>query len=456
MNTSESKKRKATESNDETGQLKKKRKKKKRDNNKFKIVQNQGFECRENEKSDATTLKEVDIATRSTGLMEKALEKEHSEKLNNHKSKKETKKIIMNQSKEEDSNERKKKDKIKCVSDNRCYKSTDSTIQAAIDNKEIPSNLETMEVVNQSESKKAKKKKQREKKKGHGCEDNSTITNSGQVTLEANQKQKRRKKNQDMEQDHSIPYEEPVSEKNFENFKVTSKNIVLPSGLQSKSGIHEKMTKQLESSRFRWINEQLYTTTGKEAAEMFSKDPNLFDIYHRGFTNQVRLWPVNPVDKIIEWLKKRPVSEVVADFGCGEAAIAQSVANKVHSFDLVAKNKFITACDMAKVPLSPASVDVAVFCLSLMGTNLFDFLREAQRVLKPGGILKVAEVASRINDTSEFVKSLTIIGFKLQNEDSTNKMFVLFDFVKVQDNRKSVSASKLEGLRLKPCLYKKR
>ena len=65
------------------------------------------------------------------------------------------------------------------------------------------------------------------------------------------------------------------------------------------------MTKQLESSRFRWINEQLYTTTGKEAAEMFSEDPNLFDIYHKGFNNQVRLWPVNPVDKIIEWLKKR-------------------------------------------------------------------------------------------------------------------------------------------------------
>lgn len=45
----------------------------------------------------------------------------------------------------------------------------------------------------------------------------------------------------------------------------------------------------------------------------------------------------------------RPISNVVADFGCGEAAIAQSVANKVHSFDLVAKNKFVTACDMAKV-----------------------------------------------------------------------------------------------------------
>ena len=40
---------------------------------------------------------------------------------------------------------------------------------------------------------------------------------------------------------------------------------------------------------------------------------------------------------------------MVADFGCGEAVIAQRVTNEVHSFDLVAKNKFVTACNMAKV-----------------------------------------------------------------------------------------------------------
>ena len=38
---------------------------------------------------------------------------------------------------------------------------------------------------------------------------------------------------------------------------------------------------------------------------------------------------------------------MVADFGCGEAKIAQSVENVVHSFDLVALNKHVTSCDMA-------------------------------------------------------------------------------------------------------------
>lgn len=68
----------------------------------------------------------------------------------------------------------------------------------------------------------------------------------------------------------------------------------------------------------------------------------------------------------------------------------------------------------------------------------------------------MAEVTSRINDTAEFVRSLLRLGFKLENEDSTNKMFVLFDFVKVQYSKMSVSSGKLEGLKLKPCIYKKR
>ena len=37
--------------------------------------------------------------------------------------------------------------------------------------------------------------------------------------------------------------------------------------------------------------------------------------------------------------------------GCGEAKIAKNVEQKVHSFDLVAHNKFITACDMSQVLL---------------------------------------------------------------------------------------------------------
>jgi ribosomal RNA-processing protein 8 len=115
----------------------------------------------------------------------------------------------------------------------------------------------------------------------------------------------------------------------------------------------------------------------------FDRDTDAFKAYHDGFRNQVAKWPINPLDTIIKFIKSRPADLVVADFGCGEANLAKSVKNKVHSFDLVAADDdLVTQCDMKHVPLSNTSVDIAVFCLSLMGTNAVEFLCEAHRVLR--------------------------------------------------------------------------
>lgn len=76
---------------------------------------------------------------------------------------------------------------------------------------------------------------------------------------------------------------------------------------------------------------------------------------------------------------------VVADLGCGEARLAKYFDTlKVHSFDFVALNDLVTEANMANTNLPAASVDIAVFCLSLMGTNIKDYLREANRILKTG------------------------------------------------------------------------
>lgn len=81
---------------------------------------------------------------------------------------------------------------------------------------------------------------------------------------------------------------------------------------------------------------------------------------------------------------------IIADFGCGDAKLARAFPEiRVHSFDLVAVNEHVTACDMAHTNLTNGSVDLVVFCLSLMGTNLQSFVKEANRVLKTGYILIV-------------------------------------------------------------------
>ena len=111
----------------------------------------------------------------------------------------------------------------------------------------------------------------------------------------------------------------------------------------------------------------------------------------------------------------------IGDFGCGEARLAATLRSdkslkaqhRIHSFDLVAANSLITACDIAKVPLNASSLDIAVFCLSLMGTNFEDLLLEARRTLKIGGRLLIAEVQSRLPSVQEVIDMVVGLGFSM-------------------------------------------
>ncbi|XP_074228577.1 ribosomal RNA-processing protein 8 isoform X2 [Camelus bactrianus] len=219
--------------------------------------------------------------------------------------------------------------------------------------------------------------------------------------------------------------------------------------------LRARMAQRLDSARFRYLNEQLYSGPSSAAQRLFQEDPEAFLLYHRGFQSQVKKWPLQPVDRIARDLRQRPASLVVADFGCGDCRLASSIRNPVHCFDLASLDPRVTVCDMAQVPLEDESVDVAVFCLSLMGTNIRDFLEEANRVLKPGGLLKVAEVSSRFEDVRNFLGAVTKLGFKVISKDLTNSHFFLFDFQKTGAPRVGPKAQ-LSGLKLQPCLYKRR
>lgn len=234
------------------------------------------------------------------------------------------------------------------------------------------------------------------------------------------------------------------------NVKHKNRKFLLP--------LRERMLNQLKAARFRFINEQLYTSDVNDAQEIFKEDPGSFEAYHSGYKQQVRQWPVNPLDIIIKSLQARAKSGklIVADFGCGEAQLALSLpAARVHSFDLVAANDFVTVCNMAHTPLQADSVDVVVFCLSLMGTNLSGFIKEANRVLRQGGLMKIAEVESRFDDINRFVKTVERFGFEPVAQDLSHNLFYFLDFKKtnsISPKRKN----KLPELTLKPCLYKKR
>ena len=148
---------------------------------------------------------------------------------------------------------------------------------------------------------------------------------------------------------------------------------------------------------------------------------------------------------------------MIADLGCGEARLSRSVPNPVHSFDLVAVNEDVTVADIAHLPLEDASVDIVVFCLSLMGTNIRDFVFEASRILKIGGSLKVAELESRFHgedmSVDKFIQDVEKFGFQISWKDLKKDFFYFINFKKVTDVKKK---KKLPELSLKACIYKKR
>lgn len=123
--------------------------------------------------------------------------------------------------------------------------------------------------------------------------------------------------------------------------------------------------------------------------------------YHTGFRHQVLSWPTNPVEHYVSVFSSYPPKTIIADLGCGDAALAKGLLTKglsVISFDLVSDSKYVVEADVCtKIPLPGSEgsedekssgegqvVDVVVFALSLMGVNWLNSLREAWRILRPG------------------------------------------------------------------------
>ncbi|KAL7804377.1 methyltransferase domain-containing protein [Trichoderma afarasin] len=203
---------------------------------------------------------------------------------------------------------------------------------------------------------------------------------------------------------------------------------VLPPAPPKLTPLQASMREKLISARFRHLNETLYTRPSEEAFKLFQESPEMFDEYHEGFRRQVKVWPENPVDSFLRDIRTRakirkagkgrpnapqlqlivsPLPRTgdtctIADLGCGDARLAESLQKEQHklhidvkSFDLQSPSPLVTKADIANIPMEDGSVNVAIFCLALMGTNWLDFVEEAYRLLHWKGELWVAEIKSR-------------------------------------------------------------
>ena len=221
--------------------------------------------------------------------------------------------------------------------------------------------------------------------------------------------------------------------------------------------LQQRMAAKLTSARFRHLNQTLYTSPSDQAMRLFTDSPQNYTSYHAGFRAQIAVWPQNPVDGFIEDIKARSRVSVpsqkklwreqkkgtkpkgsdgdttagtttvkagqkpdplprsrngictIVDLGCGDATLAgslspsaKSLSLKLLSFDLAKGDTpnahLVTVADISNLSAAgvrDGTVDIAICCLSLMGTNWVDVVGECARIVRGGGEVWVAEIKSR-------------------------------------------------------------
>lgn len=304
-----------------------------------------------------------------------------------------------------------------------------------------------------------KKNKNRDKKKKTEKE-NKMLEKSEQSTASGEGVARKKQKQTDQGNHEDNNTSVSASKPSVQPEKPSALSMPLPTPPTSAklTPLQQKMRDKLMSARFRHLNETLYTTPSKQAQAMFEANPELFTEYHNGFSRQVKeSWPSNPVDGYIAVVHKRgamasahrqsqqdkrknnqthgptPLPRrpngicTIADLGCGDAEFARSLTPsakklqlKLLSFDLQSPDaSLVTKADIANLPVTDGSVDVTIFCLSLMGTNWVSFVEEAWRVLRGDGKGEcwVSEVKSRFGKVN---RKKAQIGLKRPDAEMSN------------------------------------
>jgi len=190
---------------------------------------------------------------------------------------------------------------------------------------------------------------------------------------------------------------------------ITRQKIVIPLPDDDPADVQRRQQRYGDFSN---LNRLWNQSRSETTHQRLQANPEEWAQYHTLYRESRKDWTVIPYEEMIRWCQRRS-GYTIGDLGCGEAKLAEAVSDRhtVYSFDHIAVNDKVIACDMAHVPLEYEALDVAIFSLSLMGSNFTDYLREAYRTLKLDGQLHIIEASSRFNNLSQFQSDLKALGF---------------------------------------------
>lgn len=217
----------------------------------------------------------------------------------------------------------------------------------------------------------------------------------------------------------------------------------LREGIQDFTITRKKLEVEVVETKIReYSSESIITSTHQKAStstssrmhEWFSEDKSRWKEYHKVREENLKDWVENPITVIAERLNENP-GQVVADLGCGMNKLKDLVKNYKawYSFDHCAVDPSVVEADCSDLHeyLGDESVDSAVFCMSLWGTNYLDSIKEAHRYLKTGGTLYVVEPKDKV-DQSVLLGEVVQLGFNLTNLVLERNGKTYFEYKKVR------------------------
>ena len=217
----------------------------------------------------------------------------------------------------------------------------------------------------------------------------------------------------------------------------------LREGIQDFTITRKKLEVEVVGTKIReYSSESIITSTHQKAStstsqrmhEWFGEDKSRWKDYHKVREENVKDWVENPITVIAERLNENP-GQTIADLGCGMNKLKDLVKNYKawYSFDHCAVDPSVVEADCSDLHeyLEDESIDSAVFCMSLWGTNYLDSIKEAHRYLKTGGTLYVVEPKDKV-DQSVLLGEVVQLGFNLTNLVLERNGKTYFEYKKVR------------------------
>ena len=218
-------------------------------------------------------------------------------------------------------------------------------------------------------------------------------------------------------------------QKGIEDYDIQRDNITVSVNTEDIEIKKRKYRESLMNDTHRHAN----TSSSSHMHSYFKSNPQNWIDYHKAREENKKTWLEDPLDVIADMLNRNTTNpnQVIADLGCGMNQLKTKVNDykKWYSFDHYSEDSSVIHADISNLNeyLPNDSVDVAVFCMSLWGTNYMDYIEEASRYVKIGGVVYIAEPVDNIDQAVLFGESPKY-GFRLMSieNDRNGKTYITF------------------------------